>query len=267
MMKGISKIVVLIVLVVIILAAGVYYVLSSLDRIVAAAIETYGSKVTQTDVTVSSVAIKLKSGEGSIKGLKVGNPSGFSSPEAFTLGDITVDLDTSTITKDVIVIDRLQITGPHVTYEINKSGQANINVINKNVKQLQGESAPAAAPEEEKGESAVKLMIRKLVIEGGQIEVYIPVKPEPLTVKLPKIDVANLGSGGAPPREIASDILSVILKNVGPAVQKVGVEQYLGKNVEEMKGQLQKQMDEKAGEAVKGMSEKAGEAINKFLGK
>jgi hypothetical protein len=266
-MKGISKIVVLIVLVVIIVAAGVFYVLSSLDRIVAAAIHTYGSKVTQTDVTVSSVAIKLKSGEGSIKGLKVGNPPGFSSPDAFTLGDITMDLDTSTVTKDVIVIDRVLITSPHVTYEINKSGQANINIINSNVKQFGGGGAPSTAPAEKEGESGVKLLIRKLAIEGGRIDVYIPVKPEPLTATMPKIEVADLGSGGVPPRELAAELLSVLLKNVGPAVKQVGVQQYLGKSVEEMKGQLQKQMNEKAGTAVKELSEKAGEAVNKLLGK
>jgi len=266
-MRGISKILVLIVLVVVIVVAGLVYVLSSLDRIVAAAIETYGSKVTQTDVKVSAVTIKLKSGEGSIKGLRVGNPSGFTSPDAFTLGDITMDLDTSTVTKDVVVIDRIQISRPHITYEINKSGQANINVINENIKQLQGGSAPGAAPEEDKGETAVKLMIRQLEIEGGQIDVYIPVKPEPMTATMPKIEIANLGSGGAPPREIAAQILKVLVKNVGPAVKKVGVDQYLGKSIEEMKVQVQKQIDEKAGDVVKDLSEKAGGAINKLLGK
>jgi len=266
-MKGISKILVLIVLVVIIVAGGLVYVLSSLDRIVAAAIQKYGSKATQTVVTVSTVSIKLKSGEGSIQGLKVGNPSGFLSPDAFTLGDITVDLDTSTVTKDVVVIDRVHISKPHVTYEINKSGQANINVINQNLKQLGSGAKPAAAPEEEKGETAVKLLIRKLDIEGGRIDVYIPVKEEPLTATMPKIEMTDLGSGGAPPREIAADILSAIVKNVGPAVQKVGVDQYLGKSVEEMKAQAEKQIGEKAGEVVKDLSEKAGGAINKLLGK
>lgn len=265
-MKGISKILVLIVLVVVIVVAGLVYVLSSLDRIVAAAIETYGSKVTQTDVNVSAVSIKLKSGEGSVTGLKVGNPSGFSSPDAFTLGNITMNLDTSTVTKDVVVINRIHISSPHVTYEINKSGQANINVINENIKQLQGTSAPDAAPEKEKSETAVKLMIRQLEIEGGRIDVYIPVKPEPLTAVMPRIEIANLGSGGASPSEIASQMLEVLVKNVGPAVKKVGVEQYLGKSIEEMKGKVQKQIDEKAGEVVNDLSEKAGGAVKKFLG-
>jgi hypothetical protein len=264
-MKGISKILILIILVVIIVVGGVVYVLSSLDRIVASAIETFGSKATQTKVTVSAVKIGIKSGEGSVTGLKVGNPSGFTSPDAFTLGDITVNLDTATVTKDVVVIDRIHISGPHVTYEINEKGQANINVINNNIKQLQGEK-PDTAPKEEKGETAVKLMIRHLEIEEGQIDVHIPVKPEPLTATIPKIEIANLGSGGAPPREIAAQLLSVLVKNVGPAVKQVGVDQYLGKSIEEMKGQVQKQIDEKAGEAVKDLSETAGGAVKKFLG-
>jgi hypothetical protein len=103
-MKGISKILVLIVRVVIIVAGGLVYVLSSLDRIVAAAIQTYGTKATQTAVTVSAVKIKLKSGDGSVTGLKVGNPLGFTSPAAFMLGDITMNLDTSTLTKDVVIV-------------------------------------------------------------------------------------------------------------------------------------------------------------------
>lgn len=263
-MKGISKILVLILLVVIIVVGGVIYVLSSLDRIVAAAIETYGSKATQTDVKVSDVMIRLKSGEGSVKGLTVGNPSGFTTPDAFTLGDITMDLDTSTVTKDVVVVDLIHIASPHVTYEINESGKANINVINKNIKQLQG--APETAPEKEKSKSAVKLLIRQLEIEDGRIDIHIPVRQEPLTATMPRIEIANLGSGGAPPGEIATQILSVIMKNIGPAVQKAGVEQYLGKSVEEMKDEVRKRIDEKAGEAVEDMTEKAGEAVKKFLG-
>jgi len=265
-MKGISKVIVVIALSVIIVVAGVVYILSSLDRIVAAAIETYGSKATQTDVNVSSVSIKLKSGEGAVTGLKVGNPSGFSTSDAFTLGDITMKLDTATVTKDVIVVDRIHIGSPHVTYEINDSGQANINAISKNIKQIQGTGPPETTPKKEKGEPSVKLMIRQFEIEGGRIDVHIPIRSDPLTATLPKIEIANLGSGGAPPREIAAQILSVLVKNVGPAVQKVGVEQYLGKSIEEMKGQVQKHMDEKAGEVVKDLSEKAGGAVKKFLG-
>ena len=54
---GVSVVVLLVVLVGI-----VFYVVSSLDSIVAAAIEKYGSQATQTPVQVSAVNIDLKSG-------------------------------------------------------------------------------------------------------------------------------------------------------------------------------------------------------------
>jgi hypothetical protein len=262
-----KKILIILGILAVIVIGGLIILFSSLDRIVTAGIERFGSMTTQTEVKVSSVTLKLKSGEGSVKGIQIGNPSGFTSSNAFTLGDISIKIDPSTVTKDVVVIDRIYISKPHVTYEINDSGQSNINVIKENIKQLQGKSAPEAAREEEKGKAAVKLLIRQFEIEGGQIDVHVPVQPEPMTVKMPPIKLANLGSGGEPPGEIAARILSALVKNVGPAVAQVGVEQYLGKSVEEMKGQMQKQIDEKAGEAVEGLSQEAGKALNKFLGK
>ncbi len=240
---------------------------TSIDRIVAAAIERYGSLATQTDVQVSDVTIKLQSGEGSVKGLKIGNPSGFSTSYAFTLKDVSIRIDPSTVTKDIVVIDRILVSTPHVVYEINDSGQANINVIHQHIKQFQGRSAPDATGEEKKEESGVKLLIRQLEIEGGRVDVHIPVQPEPLTATMPRIEIANLGSGGAPPREIAARILSVLVQNVGPAVAQSGVERYLGKDLDEMKGQIRQQMEEKAGKAAEGATQKAGETLKKFLGK
>ena len=62
---------------------GVYYLLSNLDSIVKAAIESYGSEATQTTVRVGKVQLKLTDGSGSISGLTVGNPKGFAAAQAF----------------------------------------------------------------------------------------------------------------------------------------------------------------------------------------
>jgi hypothetical protein len=236
---------------------------TSLDRIVAAAIEHYGSVTTQTDVSVSSVNLKLKSGEGSINDLKIANPAGFSTPYAFTLGDISIKIDPSTITNDTIVIDSIIVSSPKVTYEINESGRANISVINEHIRQSRGEGAQ----EKSKDKSNLKLVIRRLEIEGSRMDVHVPVQPEPLIAKMPHIEITNLGKGGAPPGEIAAEILSVLVKNAGVAAAQTGVEKYLGKSIDEMKGELQKQLGKEAGEAVEGLSEKAGEEVKKLLGK
>ena len=69
-------------LIVVIVGASIF-LWSSLDKIIEGAIEKYGSEVTQTPVKVSGVKIGLASGEGSISGLSIGNPKGFTDPDIF----------------------------------------------------------------------------------------------------------------------------------------------------------------------------------------
>ena len=80
-------------IIVIAIAFAVFYLLSNLNSLVAEAIEIHGGNVTDTSVGVSGVDISIREGRGSIKGLTVANPDGFKKGNAFSLGDITVDID------------------------------------------------------------------------------------------------------------------------------------------------------------------------------
>ena len=103
---------------VIVLTILIYSVFMSLDMIVEAAIETYGSEVTQTSVTVEEVRINVTDGQGIVKGLRVGNPRGFTTDHAFRLGEIHLVLDVGTITKDPVIVKEIRIVKPAVTYEL-----------------------------------------------------------------------------------------------------------------------------------------------------
>jgi uncharacterized protein involved in outer membrane biogenesis len=132
------------VFIVLIVAAMIYFV-SSLDTIVAGAIQKYGSRVTQTPVKISSLSIDLQSGTAGIKQLSVGNPDGFSAPYIFTLGGINTKLDVSSVRNDPIVIEEILIDKPDVFYEINKAGESNIKALQKNIAQSTGGSGKSAA--------------------------------------------------------------------------------------------------------------------------
>ena len=80
------------ILVITVIAVGVY-IWSSLDTIVEEAIETQGSKVTQTKVDVASVKLELTSGKGSIQGVTVASPAGFGREQLFTLDNISIAVD------------------------------------------------------------------------------------------------------------------------------------------------------------------------------
>jgi hypothetical protein len=242
-------------LVVIVIAASVY-LWSSLDSLVEAAIEKYGSQATQTRVEVAGVKLALTSGEGSIQGIQVASPSGFSRKQLFTLDNVTVAIDPKTVTEDVVVIDKIIIQAPQVFYEINDKGQSNVDALKKNLQQVTGGKGKAAKADGKE----VKLIIRKLIIEKSEIDARIAaLGDKDLSAKLPRIELTDIGkkSGGATPAEVAEKVANVLVSKVGPAVANLGVEQYLGKTADEARAQLKeratKAVEEKVGDKLKGL--------------
>ncbi len=216
--------------VVIVIAGGLVYVWSSLDGIVKDAIQTYGSEATKTVVSVADVSIKLESGEGAISGLNVGNPKGFTNPNIFQLGKISTKIDTATVTENPIVIDELIIRDPVVFYEIDEDGLSNVDAMKKNLGLSSGQGSSTSG---DKSGEPIKMIIRKLVVEGGQARVLIAaLGDKEQTVTLPKIHLNDVGkkSGGATSLEVAQILSNALLKNVKGSVIRIGVSQYLGKS-------------------------------------
>ena len=117
---------------IVVIAIVLFFVVSSLDSIIKAAVEKYGSEVTQVEVRLDKAKVSITSGEGSLRGLTVGNPEGFKTDRAFSLGEISVALDVGTVTQNPVVIKEIVILAPEVTYELG-SGGSNIDVILRNV--------------------------------------------------------------------------------------------------------------------------------------
>lgn len=245
-------------LVVIVIAVSVY-LWSSLDSLVEAAIEKYGSQVTQTRVEVAGVKLALTSGEGEIQGIQIGNPAGFDRKNVFTLDNVSVAVDPKTATKDVVVIDKVLIQAPQVFYEINNKGQSNINVLKKNVQQATSSTGKAADSEAGSDGKETKLIIRKLIIDKGKIDARIAaLGDKDLSANLPRIELTDIGkkSGGATAAEVAEKIASVLIEKVGPAVADLGVDQYLGKTADEAKARLKESTEkikDKASDKLKGL--------------
>jgi len=126
-----KKILIVLVLLVIVIAGGVYYLWSNLDSLIRAAIERFGSEATRASVRVDKVNLSVTSGEGGVSGLTVGNPAGFSTPRALSLGDIHVKVDASTVTSPTVVVKEIVITRPQVTYEQGASG-TNLQTLQRN---------------------------------------------------------------------------------------------------------------------------------------
>jgi hypothetical protein len=202
------------VVVLLIIIAGVgYYLFSNLDSYIKAAIEKYGSQATQASVTLDSVVVSLTSGEGGLVGLSVGNPKGFATPHAITVGAITLKIDTSTVTgSGPIVIKEIDVDKPQVTYEIGNSGGSNLDAIQKNTEAFAGSSGSSSAPTTGGGQER-KLIINDLYVRDGQIGVSATVlQGKAVNAPLPTIHLTDIGkaSNGATAAQVANQVLGAI---------------------------------------------------------
>ena len=222
------------VLLIIVLVIGVL----NLDKGIKAVVETVGPDLTQSSVTLDDVDLSLTSGEGSLKGLVVGNPAGFKTPNAFSLGEISLALDPESMTTDTIVIKSLQIIAPAITYESAKGG-TNLDKLQQNVEKALGsggsDSGQADAAE---GEAAPekKLIIKDLKITNGKISyTNALLGDKPIGLDLPTIHLTGIGesSGGASSAEVVKQILQAINKNAAGAVTNSGALKDVGNQLKE----------------------------------
>ena len=244
----------------VLVAIGVYFFVSSLDSIVKAAIERIGSSATQAEVRVKAVNIELASGKGALRGLTVGNPSGFKTERALSLGEITVQVDVGSVTKDTIVIKEIVVAAPEVTYEIRGQG-SNIDALRRNVDAYTG-AAKGKAQKAEGGGEGKKLVIENLYLRNGKVNVSATaLGGKTLGVPLPDIHLTNIGkqSGGATAGEVARQVLAAIGQGATKAVTALpDVGKLLGGVKEGAAG---------AAGAVSEAAKGAGEGLKKLFGK
>ena len=245
---------------IVLIAGGVYYLYSSLDKLIQAAVETYGSAITQVEVTLDEVEVEPTSGKGVLRGLTVGNPEGFETPSAFELGAISIDLDTGTITSDTVVVREIVIDKPSVTYELTGDG-SNIDVIQKNVDAYMARHGLAQGGEaQEEPDGGPKLIVENLYVRDGTVSVSAAIlKGESLTAPLPDIHLKDIGKdkGGASPGEVAERVMTSLSDGAAKAVGRLGVGNTLD-SLEQALGGVTQGVAASVGEATKSIGEGIG---------
>jgi hypothetical protein len=203
----------------ILLAGGLYFLLSSLDSIVEAAVEKFGSEMTQAEVQLDQVEIELTSGKGVLRGLTVGNPAGFNSARALSVGELSLALDTASVTTDTIVIKEIAITAPEVTYEFGLKG-SNLDALKRNVDAYTAQGKDKKPEDGKPGETGPKLIIENLYIRNGKVNVTAPeLQNQTASASLPNIHLTGIGkkTGGATAAEVAEQVLAAISQQAARA--------------------------------------------------
>lgn len=209
MKKLITRLVFVVVAVVVVavLAASLF-----LGAAVKGGLETLGPKLTKVEVKVESVSLSPFLGSGSIKGLVVGNPEGYKTPSAITIGTARLSLKPTSLLSDKIIIQSIKVQGPEITYETDLKHN-NLSKIKANLKAAvgTGQAAPSS-PKEAK--PARKLQVNEFSLTEGKVHVSAntPLGSGTAVVPLPDIRLQNLGTGpdGITASELAEIVLAAI---------------------------------------------------------
>lgn len=206
---------------IIIVAGALYWVYSSLDSLALAAIEKYGPEITQVSVTVGAVQLAPTSGEGEIRGLRLGNPKGFKTESALKVGVIRLRMDPASITRDVVVIHEVVIQSPEVSYETGAAGN-NLEAIQKNIEayvaRFGGGKKDDAAPKK-------KMLIENLYIRDARVNVNTALTiGKTVSTPVPDLHLRDIGKRdkGATAGEVTRQVWDALLRSTGGAVSKLG---------------------------------------------
>ena len=215
-----TKIVIIAVAALLILViAGLVAIRLSLGVIVKTGIETIGPKVTGSKVSVSSVSFKLLKGQISIRGFVLGNPEGFTTPDAIRAKHVSVGIAPLSLLDPKIHVESIVIDGVALTCEQGLTSN-NLTVIKANVDSFvrslpgQGGSKKQETSSETTQVGGKRLQVDSVGISGITVSLAIKgVSREGAGVPVPSIQLSNLGAGpeGITPGDLAAKLLDSLL--------------------------------------------------------
>ena len=182
-----------------------------LGSIVKAGVNRFGPAITQTKVELKFASLSPLSGIGTLSGLTVGNPKGWSTLDAFHLGDVRISMEPFSVLRDYIVINEIIIDQPEINYE-TKLISSNVGDLLKNIEAAMG-GGKTSDPKTTAGKP-IKLVVKKFVMTNARVSLGIGTKA--MTIPMPAVELTDLGvaEGGITPAELAGAVMRSITSSV-----------------------------------------------------
>jgi hypothetical protein len=256
-------------IVVVVLVGLLLFGLSNLGPIIQKAVNSQGPKVTGTEVRVADVDVALFSGRAALKNFYLGNPKGFKSPSAMSVAAIEVDVDEKSLTGDTVVIDRIEVIAPRISYEKGRGGD-NFQALMRNVQRAVGHSGQKSS-DPSPGQAGKKFLIRDFVVRDGQVNLILSeFQDKEISASLPDIRLRNIGekNGGVTSAEAAREIFNALYGKITSAgvssVLQEGL-QGLGSSAQSVREGVDQEV-KKVGETATQEMESARQSLKGLLG-
>ncbi|MCP3962052.1 MAG: hypothetical protein GY719_29775 [bacterium] len=238
-----KKLLIAVVVLAVLIAVAISYVGKNLDAIVEGAIEKIGTKALGVEVAVGAVELKLEEGRGSIRGVEVANPAGYSAGNALSFGELTLEIDKAS---GAVVLVRA--AAPEILVE-TKGESNNIETL---LAGLSSDAPPAESEVETEAGEPLSLRIDRVEIEAARAVVTGDDREEPLELTVSELVFTGLEGTG---EQIARQVLDQCLAHVRDAVSaalRAAVEEKVEEKKEELKEGLRDTLQEKLEEKLEG---------------
>ena len=199
--------------VVVLAIAGLVCVGLFMDGLIKRAVETVGPMVTKVEVKLDSASLSLLSGSGKLKGLLIGNPSGYKSPSAIQVGNASLAIQPGSVFSSKVIIRSINVQAPEITFETDLKGN-NLSKILANLQAAGGEGGSSATAKQD-SKASRKLQVDDFLISGGKIHISVTaLGGKSATVPLPEIHLTGLGQGpdGITAAELTKLVIGAIEK-------------------------------------------------------
>ncbi|MGM0546658.1 MAG: hypothetical protein ACQEST_08045 [Bacteroidota bacterium] len=194
-------------------AIGALIISLSIDGIVKSNIEDTTSQLMETTVDVDDVSISILDGSGTIDGITIHNPDGFSDEPALKLQQISLKMKVSSLLSDTVMIEEIHIQKPELFFEQKASG-SNFDALTDKM--------------ESSSSSDSNVIIDYLLVENGQITLTADIGEEQtVAAEFSRIEIEGIGRDGNNSMEQATrQILQPILEK---ALQEAATEGLIDK--------------------------------------
>lgn len=183
---------------------GTLIVALTLEWVIKSGVESVGPRMTQTAVTLESMEISPFSGTGSINGLHLGNPEGYTTEFAIKLDRALLHIDPTSLWSDKVIVETFQMDAPEITFEGNRS-ENNLGKILENVADYVGELS--------EHQFTGKLQVNHFRLSGGKVHLRLSMfGKQTITLSAPEIELRDLGTG--PDGITSTELTQLIIKKI-----------------------------------------------------
>lgn len=225
-------------IILLVVGAGAYLFFFAGD-VIKQGVEEFGPDYLGTSVNVDAVDMDFASGTGSVRGMAIGNPTGYEGPYSMKLDLLKTTLDTAQTTGDLVVIKDLQIDGASLA-AIAKGSKTNLQQLMDNLEQALGSAGGTETSET--GASETLFIVDKFSFTNADVSLDSDILGSK-ALTIPDINLSGIGrkSNGATAAEVAQQLMNPITEAVSKAVvaeglDLEGVEQQLKDTVKEKIG-------------------------------